>query len=164
MRHYPENHIQTTYPSGTPAKLIALLEALHGRDRRVRIWLGDPKTGETWDEEHDVMGYIGRSSGPDKVPLMVFSRASLGGSALLVKNVLRVDDTKTGETLYKSPNLQPIVYTVEPLGEAKNAYGVYRVTQATQNEVQLELTARFNTLGKAVKWSQFMEGKRYRKW
>ena len=66
------------------------LAALAGTDRRVRLFLGDPETGRDWGEENDVTGYVGRSTGPSKVPLLLATRRSMGGGAILVDCVLRM--------------------------------------------------------------------------
>ena len=70
-------HAQTPYEV-----VLALRAAAHG-SRRIRLFYGDPETGLDWNEEHDVIGFLGRSIGPIKVPLLLKSWRSDGGPALL---------------------------------------------------------------------------------
>lgn len=160
----PANHIKTTYSPGTPKQLQDVLESLHSTNKRVRIWYGDPDTGLCWDEEYDVMGYIGRSTGTVKVPLLVHSRSSLGGPQLSTGRILRVDITKTGETIYKSPKYQRPVYEVLNNGpDSKLPYVAYRVVQTGEDNQELHPVAAFADFGKANRWTQFMSGNRYSK-
>lgn len=85
---------------------VALERAYARRDRdegRIRIWYGDTDTGRAWQEEYDVLGYVGRSMGTQKVPLLIFSRRSIGGGAILTKNIVRIDWVKGSHALYKHP-------------------------------------------------------------
>lgn len=79
----------TAFSPGTPAAAALALDALRRSTTQVRIFLGDQQTGEAWPEEHDVMGTIGRSMGPCKVPLLV-PKDSHGGTALTTASVVGI--------------------------------------------------------------------------
>ena len=125
--------------------------------RRVRIWYGDAKTGRSWNEEHDIMGYIGRSTGNDKIPLLVNNVRSLGGGAVLDHCIIRIDDIKTKRTLYKHKNFHTEL--LEPT--LNKDYSVYEVFRTTLTGI--ELVATFKTEEKAKKYVKFMDGERYSK-
>lgn len=61
----------TYYDRGTPHDLVAVLEACRAERRRVRIFYCSQKDGCDLLEESDIIGVIGRSLGPIKVPLLV---------------------------------------------------------------------------------------------
>lgn len=55
-----------------------------------------------WNEQFDVTGYVGRSTGPIKVPLLIHNRRSLGGPAILDHCIIGVRETgKDGRLLYQ---------------------------------------------------------------
>lgn len=157
------NTIPTTYHQRTPKALRAVLDNIHGRDIRVRVWYGDSTTGKVWHEEFEVTGYIGRSTGRQKIPLIVHNRHSLGGAPLLDHCILRIDRTDTRQTLYQHKNIKMPTYTVEANGDSKLPWVAYEVVQATEQEVELLPLAAFATFGKAKRWTDFMSGKRYNK-
>lgn len=79
----------------------AILRAYIARFR-VRVFLGDTTTGECWLEENDVMGYIGRTTGNIKIPILVHNARSMGGTAILDHCIVRLTDTH-GLMLYTHP-------------------------------------------------------------
>lgn len=84
----------------------AINELLANRDN-VRIFTGNTDTGVAWAEEYDVFGRIGRSTGSQKVPLLVAPRAN-GGPALLdhcIIGILGRDSNKRLFWYYKHPRL-----------------------------------------------------------
>lgn len=88
----------TCYHAETPKKVIKVLEEMLKTGTKVRIFYGDAKTGQSWHEENDVVGRIGRSTGTIKIPLLV-SDGESGGSGLLDHCIIRID-THEG-TLYQ---------------------------------------------------------------
>lgn len=84
----------TAFSAGTPVAAALALDALRRSTTQVRIFLGDQQTGEAWPEEHDVLGTIGRSMGPCKVPLLVPKNAH-GGAALTTASIVGIM-AKTG--------------------------------------------------------------------
>lgn len=93
--------------------IFALSNALHTK-RRVRIWYGDVNTGRSWNEEHDVVGHIGRSCGEYKEPLIIAKSNSLGGPAILTDCIIRIDDIESKRVVYKQYN-----FHVEPMTKVK---------------------------------------------
>jgi hypothetical protein len=95
----------------------AVLERCRKSRRRVRLFLGDPQTGHNWLEESDVLGHVGRSTGPMRVLLLVEDGED-GGAAILTANVLRILDAEDGRELYRHPVYHPPEITLAdtPLG------------------------------------------------
>lgn len=73
----------TTYNDATAQVVIDVLERARVSRDRIRIVLGDIATGRSWEESNDVAGYVGRSTGSIKVPLLVHNARSSGGGHML---------------------------------------------------------------------------------
>jgi hypothetical protein len=114
--------------------------------KRVRIWYGDVKTGLAWNDEYDIMGYIGRSTGEQKIPLLVNNARSFGGGGILTHCIVRIDDIAAKTTLYKHPNFKCDI-----------------VLSNVDNLLVLPVSARFKTPDQAQRFIKFMHGERYSK-
>jgi len=93
---------QTYFDPGTDPKAARALEICRRDGRKVRLVLGDTATGQSWLEEHDVVGRIGRSTGTLKVPLLIEPGAD-GGVAILTNRLLRLINWESGKDLYRHP-------------------------------------------------------------
>ena len=101
----------TSYHVDTPKKVIDVLEkarlsrecASESMPYRLRIYLGDTKTGRDWEEIYDVTGYIGRSTGTIKIPLLVHNSRSTGGPGMLDHCIVKIRhaNKRTGGVLYQ---------------------------------------------------------------
>jgi hypothetical protein len=91
----------TSYDERTLPEVITVLEAARQNRTRLHVSFGSTETGEDWLEEFDVHGYVGRSMGPIKVPLLVANRRSLGGGALLDHCIVRIRTSAGGRVLYQ---------------------------------------------------------------
>jgi hypothetical protein len=139
-------------------KLIKALETARLENLRVRIWLGDPKVGEAWNEEYNVIGQVGRSGGSIKIPILMSNSRSMGGSAILTRCVLRIDNIKTHRTIYKHSKFYVPVMTIKPAAKALKAEG-YTTSVFQKNEY----IANFKSEEAAKRWVAFMNGERYNK-
>lgn len=136
----------------------ALMDILNNSRKygfRVRIWYGDRKTRKAWNEEYDVTGRVGRSQGDIKIPLLIYSKRSYGGGALLVGSILRVDDIEDKRTLWKAEgfNIPKMTLSYKDTGSLY----VWHVYQEGKE------IAGFKTEEKARKWIDFTNGRRYSK-
>lgn len=96
----------TTYKDDTPKEVVEILEKwrVNGRDiSRIRVHYGDVQTGRPWGDTET--GYIGRSMGPVKIPLMIHNKRSLGGPGLLEHCIIMIEyaNKKHGGVLYRNP-------------------------------------------------------------
>ena len=96
----------TSYDIRTPDEVIRVLENARLNRTRLHISLGHTdgsNAGLDWLEEFESHGYIGRSMGPIKVPLLVANRRSLGGGALLDHCIVRIRHSAGGRVLWQHP-------------------------------------------------------------
>lgn len=139
---------QTYFDPGTPTEAARVLEACRKSGDRVRLILGDTATGESWFDEHDVVGTIGRSVGALKVPLLIVD-GECGGSAILTAHLLALVQWSNGRWLYRHAAYQAPELSLMPTGDAARPWAVWR----SAAEI-----ARFRDLGKAGAYVAFMRG------
>lgn len=131
--------------------LMATLSECYRQKRRVRLWYGDRKSGESYFEDFETTGRIGRSCGDFKIPLVIANSRSWGGGALLVGSLIRVDDIKARKTLWKVPNY----------------YDKLELFHVKGNKLPWQVCGRSTTLAcfeteeKAKRWIDFQQGRRY---
>lgn len=139
-------------------RLMDILSNARNYGYRIRIWYGDRQTGRSWNEEYDVTGRVGRTTGNIKIPILIHNKRSWGGGAILVGSVVRVDDIEDKRTLWKLPNFHVEKLTIEKSSVNKDY--PFSVMQ-TQDNGAISNVANFKTEIQAKKWIDFMEGKRY---
>jgi hypothetical protein len=98
----------TYYDIETPDNLVKILENARETRKRLKIYLGDNKTGRDWGEEYGKFCTIGRSCGNIKIPLSIANKRSTGGGALLDSCIVKLVDVKTKIVLYQHPNYKPL--------------------------------------------------------
>ena len=136
--------------------LAAVLNQCWVTGRRVRLWYGDRETGESWNEEFDVLGRVGRSGGGRvREPLLVANSRSSGGPAVLVGALVRVDDVAARKTLWSVPNfhVEKMEVVFCDMGDG-DGYSV---------KAGEKVLARFKDEVRARRWAAFMKGERYAK-
>jgi hypothetical protein len=84
--------------------MIALLEKIRLDKTRCRFHWGDIETGKDWNDTYDVTGRIGRSTGFFKIPILLYNKRSLGGSAILTNCIVKITNTTSKKVLYQHPN------------------------------------------------------------
>jgi hypothetical protein len=100
----------------TPVEVVGALNAARQARTRIRIRLGDTATGRDWLEEHETEGYVGNSTGPLKVPLLIHNRRSSGGPAMLDHCIVRIIETGTGRVLYQHPMYHTGTFDIREIG------------------------------------------------
>lgn len=95
----------TSYDVRTSDELIRVLES--ARLNRVRVVID-----LDWVEEHDRVGYIGRSAGSVKIPLLVYNERSMGGGGLLDHCIARVRTASGKRLLWEKPGYVPPVFEI----------------------------------------------------
>lgn len=115
---------------------------------RIRVWYGDTLSGTAWPEENDVLGYVGRSTGQNKIPLLIHNSRSNGGGGILRDRIVRIDSiSHRGRPLYQHGTFNTGFWQVIGLELFYNG----------------EVWRRFKTADAAVRCMEFMQGKRYAK-
>ncbi len=85
-----------SYHKETSTEVMECLDQVQNSRERIRIWYGE--NGKSWNEEYDIIGRIGRSTGNNKVPLLIHNTRSYGGGALLdhcIVKIVRISDNRT---------------------------------------------------------------------
>jgi hypothetical protein len=130
----------------TPEAVCEALVRAYRSEARVRLWYGytsGVNAGKTWDEEHDVCGRVARTCGEIKIPILLANINSSDGLFILDNHIVRIDIK--GKTLYQHPMFELPEMEVE---DGK----VY---------FNNEFVARFETEKQAIRYIDFMSGKRF---
>jgi hypothetical protein len=98
-----------SFDENTPDKVCNVLVNLNQSRERVRIYLGE--NGKAWNEDYDVCGVIGKSTGAVKIPLMINNKRSSGGGALLDQYIMKIVRTSDGKVLYQHPEFNCSTFT-----------------------------------------------------
>lgn len=142
----------TYYDKRTPALLVEALETARLAGKRVRLFTGDIETGVEWLDEYDVLGRIGRSMGPHKIPILINNRRSMGGTGILDYCIVKL--IFDGRVQYQAPNYQAPTFKIIPPKDSDFVSSVH---------VNGKLHAQFKKQGQAEKWIAFMKGERMAK-
>ena len=92
----------TFYKANTNDEIVKVLEWARMDHVRITVDYGDVKTGRSWGEAYDITGYVGRSTGEIKTPLLIHNKRSLGGGGLLDDCILSIKyaNKKQGGYIY----------------------------------------------------------------
>lgn len=137
----------TYYDIDTPESVIQVLENARLTNRRIRVFLGDKTTGRDWNEEFQTVGYVARSSGPVKVPILLANARSDGGSPISTDSIVRLETSKGGRLLWKHEK-----YYCEPFTMRESEMAGYAIEIMREGEVH----ARFETRASAERWLKKM--------
>jgi hypothetical protein len=106
----------TSYHEQTPKEICEVLEYARKTRTRIKIDLGytnpndigkGKRLGESWGEIYDVTGYVGRSGGNTKIPILLYNSRSLGGGGMLDHCIVQIKESKGGKVLYQHENYLP---------------------------------------------------------
>ena len=145
-----------SFNNETNDKVKQCIEYCYNSNNRIRLWYGDTKTGVSWLEEYDTMGTIGRSTGQQKIPLLIKSNRSSGGGGILCHCIIRIDVIGSRRTIYEHPLFYVPVLTVA-INTDKDTKNKYPFIVLKDNELQ----ARFKNKKAAYNYVDFMTGERY---
>lgn len=91
----------TSYSTKTNKKVVDILEQCRINRTRIILDYGDTKTGISWNEIHDITGYVSRSTGSSKIPILVYNSRCYGGFAILDDCIIGIKTSKGKNVLYK---------------------------------------------------------------
>ena len=92
----------TSYQGFTPCQVIEILEKARQKNWRFRLHYGDKDTGKAWGDIET--GYIGRSMGPVKVPIILHNSRSTGGGAISTDCIVKIEESKRKVFLWEHPH------------------------------------------------------------
>lgn len=114
----------TSYHAETSQTVIDWLEYARMNDKRIRIYYGDVETGRCWNEEHDIFGYVGRSTGTNKIPLLIANKRSYGGG-ILDHCIVKIKESKGDRVLFQAANFQQPICEVKDSTEPGYTHSIY---------------------------------------
>lgn len=136
----------TYYDPRTPEEVVRVLERARLNNTRIRIYLSDTETGRSWLEEYDVEGYVGRSMGPVRIPILLHNSRSTGGGGILTHCVVKIRTSTS--VLYQHPAFHTGKMEIQPSDLPEYAEIV---------TVDGSIHARFRKAGQAARWIQKMQ-------
>jgi hypothetical protein len=80
----------TTYKDTTNSQVVSLLEAHRKSGKRLCLVYGDLNTGQAWDKRRADCGRVARSMGPQKIPILLTNRRSIGGGGIFDDCILAI--------------------------------------------------------------------------
>lgn len=96
--------MKIAYKNGTPNDIINIIERCRKNRIRVILDFGDTQTGRSWNEEHDICGYIGLSKGNQAYfPILLYNSRSYGGGDILTHCIVKISESKDKKVLYQHP-------------------------------------------------------------
>lgn len=144
----------TWFTPGTPQAVQDILEKYRHSRKLLRVFYGDHESGRDWMEENDVVGFVGRSTGSVRVPLLVAPRED-GGPALLTECIVRLMDGRSGRELYRTANYVLPALTMRAVTDDKMLRkGLTSEVLDSQGSVQ----ARFPSVFRAAEYVEFITG------
>lgn len=158
-----EEQFGVWWAKSTPEAVRRALLTLRQSQWRCRVFYGDVATGKDWNEENETIGYVGSSTGPKPVLLLVHNTRSTGGGAILDDSIVKIVNIATGETVYQHPQYHTDrFYPAE--GSDLPEYGATVYQQAMESPAPVaELYARCKTYLQAHRLAAFMNGVRHAK-
>jgi len=143
----------TSYKVETLQQVIDILEHSRQYNERIRVFYGDNKTGRDWMEELDTIGRVGRSTGTSKIPLLIKTKNSYGGGALLDANIIKI--TKGKKVIYQHKDYHlPTLEITEPT-EGLKELGYKASVMANGDNI-----ANFKSHISAHNYIEFLKGNR----
>ena len=141
--------MEMTFKQGTDVRIQELLTGYLLSGKPVRIFLGDTDTGRDWLETCDIVGTIGRSTGPLHVPLLVPKNKHYG-CAVLTHCIVKLIDVETGKPVYQHPKYHYPTLQIKPDANSDR----FKVVDSDM------LTHYVSSKAMCTRWKNFIEGKR----
>lgn len=160
----------TWYSPGTPAAVKRVLEEAIKAYRTnseeatiLRVFYGDPQTGRDWCEENDTVGFIGRTGGIMKAPILLEPlrgewgqlQSADGGGAIVTNRIVRIIDVTRHEEVYRAPNYQLPRFTTRESGLPELPVAVFHEDHAEGKQVNC---ANCSTFEEAAEYIAFLQG------
>jgi len=101
-----------SFSEGTPKEVMDILINCRTFKTRLKFTYGDNETGRNWNEENDTTGYVGLSTGFNRVPLLIANSRSDGGGTILTDRIIRIQESNGGRVLYQASNFQAGTYEI----------------------------------------------------
>jgi len=148
-----------SYHYDTPEAVVRVLEIARNEGTRIRVDYGytdensfENEAGQSWGEENDIEGVLGRSTGDIKTPLLIPRSDSLGGGGILDDCIVCIR-TSTGELLYRHENYKPVMDWANATIEIGEVEGSRFEIKGYNNKEETEMVwARFGSRPEAERY------------
>jgi len=140
----------------TSEEIMRVIVNQYNQHTRLRFWYGDRFSGTSWEDENDVTGYIGRSTGTKPIPLLIHNQKSIGGGGLLTSAIVKIVNTKTHALLYYHPKFHQSIFFLEKTDDYSGEFDVFRGGK-------IGYYAKFKNKKSAQRYINFMNGIRMNK-
>lgn len=110
----------TSFHQKTSPTVCDILNRFLHSEKRLKLYYGDVETGRDWNEENDTTGTIGRSTGTSKIPLLILTKRSHGGGAILDHCIVKIKSG--GVTLYQHPKYKAPVVEIQSGDDGEYSY------------------------------------------
>ena len=102
---------ETSFNKETNLKVIQVLENARKNHFRIKLFYGDIETGRDWGAINDIVGYVGRSNGNFKIPILLYNSKSIWGGSILDDCIVKIEyaNKKNGGILYQHPKYFKVV-------------------------------------------------------
>ncbi len=89
------------FSENTPLDLCDKLIELRNKRQRLVFDFGNTETKTSWNELHDISGYIGKTTGTKPSLILVYNTRSRGGGILLTNCIISIKTSKGKSLIYK---------------------------------------------------------------
>ena len=158
----------TSFHIETPDEVVRVLQEAINQTYRMRIFYGDPETGRDWCEEHGMIGYVRRSNGRIKVPILLYRRDTMGAPAIMDHRIVKIVRVTRPSLKYHKGTFKTVEYQHPKYHLPGNILSGIDFTQRKGSKMyfagyikpdnSLEVMARFEEEKKAEAWVRFITG------
>lgn len=153
-RHY-KVYNGTWYCLDTPDGVIYILDGAMKNHKRIRVFYGYTETGRDWMEIYDTIGYVSRSCGNIKIPLLIKNSRSISGTGILDDSIVNITIDKV--VVYRQSNYRLPDMEIREASDSLKAMGYNYFTFADgKNDYNCK------TMKQAKNHVDFLKGKRNR--
>lgn len=96
----------TSFQNETKREVAEVLERCRVNRTRIILDYGH-EDGQSWREPFGTTGYVGRSAGIYKIPILVYNSRSFGGGSILTSCIIQIKESRGGKVLYQHKNYKP---------------------------------------------------------
>lgn len=157
------------YSQDTPEAVKLAINKAYAQSKLIRIFYGE-SNGVDWCEENDTIGFIGRSTGSLKIPLLLAPRCNKSdsslypaseGDAIMLNCIIKIIDVQSERVLYQAANYQTPEFSIKTISHAVDGltHKVIRSYSLSDNQHAGEW-GRFQSFGDACEYVSFLTGAR----
>lgn len=101
---------ETWYHDETDLEIANVLEACRLCNKRIKFRYGHttgPQAGQDWGDSANMCGYVSRSCGQYKVPIVLYNKRTRGGPSILDHCIVKIQSSRGDKVFYQHPLYKP---------------------------------------------------------